>query len=481
MNKLKNYRINHKESIYVCLINILLPFMLLLLQYPVYQYNMDIVMQTLVYNLEGTCSISHILFSNLVYGKLLEVLFNISNKLPWYVIVQYIINYISLCIIGINYIKTNKSKIAYFILTILTLFIANEVYAKPSYMKTSAILCTAGMFWMWCNLYSIKGESLKSNLFIQICIIVSGLISWRVFLCIFTTYSIIMIIYILLCKKHSNIKYVGCMLVICFCVSGLFRILDIYSYGRLPEWRNAAKYRVAIEKIQMYGVPDYEDMNNNIDLSYDEYMSIVSCNVDNKELFSLDNVQKLSRVTRDVEIKTFVGFMRMVPLDIFKCMFFYIIIILTGINCIYGSKNNKNCIWATWAVMMIQLLVSYHFYSETSKVLLFIIQMPISLILLYELKCTDDKHSKELVLFTSIILIFVCKNFSGDMVRNVSDDNIEVKFDTICSQQEQTYYININDILKTYSAYTVYPEGILQKYNIRALDIQYKLVPFYSG
>ena len=88
MNKLKNYRINHKESIYVCLINILLPFMLLLLQYPVYQYNMDIVMQTLVYNLEGTCSISHILFSNLVYGKLLEVLFNISNKLPWYVILQ---------------------------------------------------------------------------------------------------------------------------------------------------------------------------------------------------------------------------------------------------------------------------------------------------------------------------------------------------------------------------------------------------------
>jgi len=105
---------------------------------------------------------------------------------------------------------------------------------------------------------------------------------------------------------------------------------------------------------------------------------------------------------RDVGIKTFVEFMRMVPLDIFKFMFFYIIIILTGINCIYGSKNNKNCIWATWAVMMIQLLVSYHFYSETSKVLLFIIQMPISLILLYELKCTDDKHSKELVLLTSI-------------------------------------------------------------------------------
>ena len=67
------------------------------------------------------------------------------------------------------------------------------------------------------------------------------------------------------------------------------------------------------------------------------------------------------------------------------------------------------------------------------------------------------------------------------MVRNVSDEKIEVKFDTMCSQQEQTYYININDILKTYSAYTVYPEGILQKYNIRALDIQYKLIPFYSG
>lgn len=67
------------------------------------------------------------------------------------------------------------------------------------------------------------------------------------------------------------------------------------------------------------------------------------------------------------------------------------------------------------------------------------------------------------------------------MVRNVSDEKIEVKFDTMCSQQEQTYYININDILKTYSAYTVYQEGILQKYNIRALDIQYKLIPFYSG
>lgn len=49
------------------------------------------------------------------------------------------------------------------------------------------------------------------------------------------------------------------------------------------------------------------------------------------------------------------------------------------------------------------------------------------------------------------------------MARKVSDDKIEVKFDIICSQQEQTYYININDILKTYSAYTIYSERILKK------------------
>ena len=58
---------------------------LLLLFYPRFESELDIIMQALLYGINGTYS-SHLLFSNVVLGKVLDICMTGLPMIPWYIV-----------------------------------------------------------------------------------------------------------------------------------------------------------------------------------------------------------------------------------------------------------------------------------------------------------------------------------------------------------------------------------------------------------
>lgn len=146
MNREKIKRVMKSYINISIIINICIILVLPLIAYPRYEQNIDIMMQTMLYNIVGQESSSYVLFMNVIFAKFIKILIETFDGVAWYSVIQYIFIFISLTSISCLYLRKEDGKLRRTILSVFLIFVGYECYIRPSYMKTSAILCIAGVF-----------------------------------------------------------------------------------------------------------------------------------------------------------------------------------------------------------------------------------------------------------------------------------------------------------------------------------------------
>ena len=258
-NKINTGRYLFLAALILNIINLLI---FVFIKTPIFETDDDAAMAMLVENAYGN---SHgvILFSNIVYSKLLQVLYSIIPAVKWYTIVQ--IGAIFLSSLSITYIIYKKFKfyIGTIINSILLFFIGNDFYYSFQFTKTAAICAVAGILVVFDSFHS---ES-KRNKWLKIVLgsLLILLSSWIRFnslgmtAIVMSSIGICIIIDILKQKTQAKEKaraILNYILVfaLAFGISVPTYIIN-YNFYKDNEYYQYNGYR---SELQDFGFPDYD-------------------------------------------------------------------------------------------------------------------------------------------------------------------------------------------------------------------------------
>ena len=104
-------------------LNVVILLALLMVGYPYYEQNTDLMMQGLLYNITGEGASSYVLFMNVILAKIIKILLEIYDNVAWYSVVQYIMIFTAFNAISCIYLKRKNDKFRRTILGIFLTFV----------------------------------------------------------------------------------------------------------------------------------------------------------------------------------------------------------------------------------------------------------------------------------------------------------------------------------------------------------------------
>ena len=295
-NKINTGRYLFLAALILNIINLLI---FVFIKTPIFETNDDAAMAMLVENAYGN---SHgvILFSNIVYSKLLQVLYSIIPAVKWYTIVQ--IGAIFLSSLSITYIVYKKFKfvIGTIINIIMSFYTGFLFYYAFQFTKTAAICAVAGILVVFDSFHSKS----KRNKWLKIVLgsLLILLSSWIRFnslgmtAIVMSSIGICIIIDILKQKTHAKEKaraILNYILVfaLAFGISVPTYIIN-YNFYKDNEYYQYNGYRA---ELQDFGFPDYDkniELYESLGITKTDYYYFSNWNMD-LDVLTPENAKKL--------------------------------------------------------------------------------------------------------------------------------------------------------------------------------------------
>lgn len=267
---------------------------------------------------------SHLVFSNIFYGGILEFFYGLEWGINWFTIFELLFSFVSLfvltyiCLMRTEKYNNNFSRciIAFVILVV----IGFEHYYFIQWTKTAYLVALAGAVLMFYEFDLAKPN--KFFLFSGILLVLIGSCLRFDSVYVILAFSFVRCVYNLMIEQRfqlnkeyfkANLLYITSFSTMIILVFG-FRIADrmIYEYGnQKEEWKYYLEYNVLRSDLLDYGIPDYKEFEeeyNEIGL-YDTDIAMIRnwCFADS-EVFNVETFQQIVNLkeTRELSINTFV-------------------------------------------------------------------------------------------------------------------------------------------------------------------------------
>jgi len=226
-----------------------------------YETNDDIFMSMIS---EGNTENDHLIYINIFYGKILNILNNIFPELNWYGIMIYLLAFIGMTILTYIILINVNSKLNIYVAIVFSAVFGLDIFHRMQYTKVSVILMFAGI-----TLIKLGIELKKINISIvaAMLFIIGSMIrlSGIYIVIVFTVLIIVSEIYYVYLKekrfplnKGNNIVKFS---IVCICL-GLcalgFKIIDDRAYNSDIQWKEYKEYNEARTSVQDYPIANYE-------------------------------------------------------------------------------------------------------------------------------------------------------------------------------------------------------------------------------
>lgn len=470
---LKSYFLDRKnEFIYTFVINVLFVLAYILMFYPRFHSDLDILMQSAVYGVSGVVS-SYILYSNILIGKLLTLLISILPNVPWYIIFHYVLIFVSLAVITYITVTRNKSLTGKVLAAVTVAFVGYECYVEPNYMKTSVLLCVCAAYLL---LYAYETKAKKKVLGVILLSVLSSMICFSAFIIAAIIGFAIVCIYCLSreCSKDWKMIIAATLVSMIILVAGA-RIFDTAMYT-MNYRQKGLSYRDSVEKTLGYGVPDYsEEIQEKYGLDEEHYNSISQGLFFAQGNDSLDVVKEISKEKQMFSWDTITKYFRTVPISLFKTGMIFYLIVLGAVSLLAGDR--KKLVVGTIAVLLVEYFLFYVFNAWQYEWISFMVMLPISLLLLIGIKNIEVKDRESLIAYVIVLGIILYSNFSSTMVTSVREEGTtELLAQT---QAENIYIVDMVEYLRAGSVYEVY-DRIAIPGNVFLMNGSYGLMDEFS-
>lgn len=496
LKKLKDFsdRVYHRNPLFwhVILLNVILLVAMVLLFYPQFQNEADLVMQTLLYGVgqQGVC-ISHIMFSNIVLGKLMQILLGIAPGIAWYVVLHYIAVFVSLVIMGYVIIKRNPSKMGWLIAIIMGSFFGYEGYVTPGYLKTAAFLCAAAFF-LWIYFIDIQNKRRGSMLAILALMTVSSMVSVKAFTVSFVLWGILLVLYLLLQHRlRENIIRVGIITAeILLLVVAMFYV-DEASYTSSEHWQPLAEVRDDYEKIYSFGVASYDEDNVQELNELCDYVKggwedplMIASEAEyywlSKGIFLHPNekteqvVHYMVQQRQAASVTSLNKYLKTVPIGFFQIGMFYLFVTLLILRWLYQAKGRGLLTGIALAVLLAGCYPLYLHYALSYGWVYVLVMLPVCGFLLLSFQQAQCSELRTVVVYLLVLSVMLYTKFSGMMVHSVREEDMGGAYEAVVF--EPAAFVDLNEYVKYFSIFEPYRKNQLRFENVYPVNGIYSYV-----
>lgn len=197
-----------------------------------------------------------LLYTNVVFGKILVCLMKIAPNISWYFVLQYLL---MICAnIVIVSILLKKERLGCFYSIIYLIFFAYEFYIRITFSKTAGFLIAAGYFLI---LNLLESETTKLLIIPSIICFFFGILIRSAFFELITTIMFSVFLIHIIINGLQNQKLIISYILIVLLLWGGDKALVTYSnytYNHDTEWQHFREDNAYRSHLVDYGIPSYD-------------------------------------------------------------------------------------------------------------------------------------------------------------------------------------------------------------------------------
>lgn len=363
-----NFKENIKSNEKLCVaiaINIVFLVFCFLFFIPLHETNDDVFFEDLLSGAYSTGETS-LLFINYFLSVGYHVLYNIIPIGNVYGIVNWIMVFISFCIITYMILERTKPKTG-IILSVVVLFLFHsQFYLILQFTRVTFITAVAG----YCLLLRcVKKDKIRvEELILAIVLIVFGaLLRQNAFFAATAFAGIYGVSEMLLVddkkKVFHNVKRIVICLVPIYVIIFAMYWYDGVRYQK-EGWNDFLEYNTVRADLQDFGWPDYdkyEEEYKKLGISKDDYEWYLTNNIGDDSVLTTEKMQKIASmkeaVKNNISVTSFVMFIR----SALTKNFYMLISILTYVGCWFYIEKRKYMLPIT-ALFLLQVFLFYWYF-----------------------------------------------------------------------------------------------------------------------
>lgn len=337
---------------------------------PSFETNDDIVFAEFGSGLRGVKD-AHLVFQNYGLGLIYRFLYQVTGRLPWYTIFQYVILLTAFTVATYVLMSRLEGISSLCLSVILVCGFGYEGYIHMQFTKTAGIAAAAAVFfllyvldntkcsWWWCIggfLAAVIAYMYREDQFWASCGLMAGA----------------GLLFLSDLRRHRGKAFhrLGiCILtfgLLLICVFGVDR-WDASKY-RSADWKEYQEFNQLRSRLLDYGFPDYDrnqESYEELGISREAYELYRSWNFNDTEKFNTEIMQKLVdlKQRRPLTAQTVTGFLRRFPSDLLRIPMFYVFALLAAVWLVWGRKDISAVISVLAECLMLVAIYFYLYYQ----------------------------------------------------------------------------------------------------------------------
>lgn len=349
-------------------LNLVITLLLFLVYDFHWETNDDVYMSSIVYGTYGQYD-EHLIFINIIIGRVIKYFLTICPQIPWYGVWQTIFVFISFVIIVYRILENRLNRHIVIISAILIVTMGIQFYVQMQFTKTAGIASIAGILLIF-KFCAQRGNKCWLSFIIGCLMCVIGMMyrTQAFYLALGVLFALG--VYEMVSLKNEGwirraLRYGMCALLLMVIAQGLSNY-NAKIYNDDSSYVKYMQFNVQRASLMDYYWPDYASNSDEYDrlgIGKDDIEFYNSWNIADKELVNTSNLQQINSMKKnDVDRSGSTdGFI----VDFVKTYFNYpyFIIILVLICFVIVAKQKKQMIFMSILSLIIILLQFYLYYN----------------------------------------------------------------------------------------------------------------------
>ncbi len=274
-----------------------------------YEVSDDFVVDAVLSGAYGTGYDAHLLFSNILYGGFLKLLYQLIPMVSWYFVCQIAICFLALWAVSFIVMERNHWAVGVLLCIVLLVFFSDDLYILVQFTKTAAVAsCAGGVLFLY-GFWKKEGRSLPCILLGGGLMLAGSMLRFNCFYIALAFLLLVLIRYIWEARKQNKGKAllkktlwgVLLCLVLIACAFGLRGISNAVwnSNPDYAAYRTYNSLRASVTDTKGYGYESIKEQLDELGYSETDFQMIASWNFLDREYFTDEDVEQVAEATSE--------------------------------------------------------------------------------------------------------------------------------------------------------------------------------------
>lgn len=401
-----------EKSLYIISLLLNIIFLLIFLLFFNFQYetNDDIAMSIISYNGD-----EHLVFINVIIGKILLILNNVSSVIPWYPILMVICLFTAYFMITNCILEMISKKFAIFVICLILSFFGYYTYCTLQFTEVAGVLSVAGIFSIINNVGF--GKKWYKNIIPIIICVLGSCYRKDMFLLVLATSCVYLLATMIenFKKKAFYIQGIS-ILIVLFLFLGITNKVNDNAYSS-EDWKYYVDFNYNRSVLLDNGMPSYDDNKvayDKLGIKEDDLTYYSGWDFADPDLFNLKTTSEIismkPSLEKTINVKNAILFIKEITVGLlnYEWIGIYLLSFILCL-CYCGRKS-----YLLLIQILIAICINAYFYFRINRYLMSRVDICIVLcftltnFLLLSNSFIGNKNEKELkrvIFLPSVILI----------------------------------------------------------------------------